>query len=102
VPIQAGTGVSWYQKEKYYKWSASDPKYFLLLYEPGITVQFKIFKWLGLGNDVAYRFALNNNSKAGRLNSPTYSFKLLFWIDQLYYELAPKSDITRRYGPAFW
>jgi hypothetical protein len=103
VPIQAGTGISWYQKEKYYKWSASDPKYFLLLYEPGITVQFKIFKWLGLGNDVAYRFALNNKSMKGAgLNSPTYSFKLLFWINQLYYELAPKSAISRKYGPAFW
>jgi hypothetical protein len=103
VPIQAGTGISWFQENKTYSYYRSDPKYFLLLYEPGITAQFKVFRWAGLGTDVAYRFALNNNKKTGQhLNSPTYSFKLLFWIDQLFYEIFPESALTKRFGPAFW
>jgi hypothetical protein len=101
VPIQAGTGFSWYQQKTKYALGGHEPKYLLLLYEPGITVQFKIFKWAGLGTDVAYRFAINK--KAGQqLNSPTYSFKLLVWFDQLFYEIFPNHEITKKYGPANW
>lgn len=103
VPIQAGTGVSWFQRQSPYAFGGKDRKYFLLLYEPGITAQFKVFRWAGLGADVAYRFTMKNNKKVGeKLNSPTYSFKLLFWFDQLFYELFPKSVLTKKYGPAFW
>jgi hypothetical protein len=103
VPIQAGTGASWFQARPEYAWGGGDRKYFLLLYEPGITAQFKVFRWFGVGGDVAYRFTLKNNRKVGeQLNSPTYSFKLLLWFDQLFYELFPKSGLTKKYGPAFW
>jgi hypothetical protein len=101
VPIQAGTGASWFQRKKTYDFGEKVPRYFLFLYEPGITAQFKIFKWAGLGADVAYRFTFNK--KAGeKLNSPTYSFKLLIWFDQLFYELMPQSKITKKYGPGYW
>lgn len=103
VPIQLGTGASWFQTRSDYVYGKKDPKHFLLLYEPGITAQFKVFKWAGLGADVAYRFTLKNNKKVGeKLNSPTYSFKILVWFDQLFYELFPKSKITKRFGPAYW
>ena len=103
VPIQVGTGMSWFQKEQVYHTHIKDKKHFLLLYEPGITVQFKIFRYLGLGTDVAFRFVLRNQKKIGeQLNSPTLSFKLLFWPDQLFYVTAPKHDLTKKYGPAEW
>ena len=103
VPIQAGTGLSWWQKNKAYSFNSSEKKNFLFLYEPGITAQFKALRWFGLGADVAYRFTLKNNKKIGEhLNSPTYSFKILVWFDQLYYVLFPNSKITKKYGPAFW
>ena len=103
VPIQLGTGMSWFQKEQVYHTNIKDKKYFLLLYEPGITVQFKIFRWLGLGGDVAFRFVMRNQKKIGeQLNSPTLSGKILFWPDQLFYELAPKNKLTKLYGPAEW
>jgi hypothetical protein len=103
VPIQAGTGLSWFQDEHEYHWGNKSRKHFLLLYEPGITVQFKIFTWAGLGTDVAYRFTLKNNKAIGsKLSSPTYSFKLLFWPDQLFYELFPESKLTKRFGPSYW
>jgi hypothetical protein len=103
VPIQTGTGLSWFQQKKNYTIGGKTPKYLLLLYEPGITVQFKIFKWFGLGTDVAYRFTLNSNSETRRqLNSPTYSFKVLVWFDQLFYDLFPESIFAKKFGPAYW
>lgn len=103
VPIQIGMGSSWFQKETQFSFSNKDSKYFLLLYEPGITTQFKVFKWLGFGTDVAYRFTLKNEKNIGEnLNSPTYSFKILTWIDQLYYDFFPKSKLSIKYGPSFW
>lgn len=103
VPIQVGTGMSWYQKQKQYRFHIPEKKNLLLLYEPGITVQFKITRWLGAGTDVAFRFVLRNEKKIGQqLNSPTLSIKALFWPDQLFYVCAPNSKVTKRYGPAEW
>lgn len=102
VPIQTGFGLSWLQTKSVYDLN-SQPKYFFMIYEPGIATQFKIFKCLGLGVDVNYRFAVKNNKTInGQLSSPTYAFKLLFWIDQLYFDLFPNSGITKKYGPAIW
>ena len=78
-------------------------KYFLILYEPGISTQFKIFKWFGLGVDIGYRFGYNSDHYVRtKLNSPTYAFKLSFWADQLFFELFPKSKISKKWGPAYW
>lgn len=102
VPIQTGFGASWFQYQQQYNLSTGK-KYFLLLYEPGISTHFKIFKWFGLGADVGYRFVLKNNRYVGdRFNSPTYAFKILFWADQLFYDLFPKSKLTEKRGPAAW
>ena len=103
VPIQIGLGQCWWQNDKTYRFKTSAPKYFVFIYEPGITAQFKIFKFLGLGADVAYRFCIKNNSQISpKLTAPTYSFKVLFWADQLFYELFPTNKITKRFGPAYW
>ena len=103
VPLQVGTGLLWYQQRRGYHLNTGEAKYFILFYEPGITVQFKLFRWLGLGNDIAYRFAMKDNTRIGqRLSSPTYSFKMLFWFDQLYFELFPQAPLSKTYGPAYW
>jgi hypothetical protein len=103
VPIQVGAGASWFQKETKYDINNKDPKHFLLLYEPGITIQFKIFKWLGAGGDIAQRFVLRNYKKTSdKLFSPTFSVKALFWPDQLFYQLFPEHKVSKRFGPAEW
>ncbi len=101
VPIQIGTGLAWYQPENKFRWDPSDAKNFMLLYEPGITVQYKIVRWFGLGADVAYRFAAVRKF-GDKLNSPTYSFKIMIWFDQLYYLMFPASKLANKYGPARW
>ncbi len=102
VPIQVGTGRSWFQENNNYSLS-SQPKYYLLLYEPGITVQYKVTRWAGVGADVAYRFVLRTPRRPeNNLNSFCLSFKVLFWFDQLFFEVFPKSPVTKKYGPAVW
>ncbi len=102
VPLQAGFGASWFQYKPGYDLSSGN-KHFLALYEPGIATHFKIFKWFGLGTSVGYRFVLKNNKNMNyQFNSPTYAFKILFWADQLYYDLFPNSKWTKKYGPAEW
>lgn len=103
VPIQVGVGSVWHQQNKVYFLGSTEKKYPVVFYEPGITVQFKVFKWMGAGADVAYRFALQNANKTYvQLSSPSLSFKALFWFDQLFYELFPKSELTKKYGPSYW
>ncbi|HQQ95531.1 MAG TPA: acyloxyacyl hydrolase [Bacteroidia bacterium] len=103
VPIQIGLGSTWYQDTKGYSLKNTQGSKFLFIYEPGVTVQFKLTQWFGAGADVAYRFVLKNNARVSeQLNSPTYSLKILFWLDQLYYICFPESEWTRRSGPASW
>lgn len=103
VPIQIGTGVSWFNENKSYSFGNPEAKRFLFLYEPGITVQYKLTKWLGGGIDVCYRFSPQNAKRSNMpLNSPSYAFKLVFLLDQLYFDLFPETEISKAYGPAYW
>jgi hypothetical protein len=102
VPLQLGTGLAWFKYNNGNE-DIKSKKHFLSLYEPGITVQFKITKWLGLGADIGYRFTLKNTQYVGdKLNSPTYAFKLMLWFDQLFYIATPNFKLTKKYGPAAW
>jgi hypothetical protein len=90
VPIQVGTGMYWTQYNDGEKLVKSK-KRFLLFYEPGITVQFKITKWCGLGLDVCARLALRNtNYVSNKLNSFVLAPKLLIWFDQIFFNGCPK------------
>ncbi len=102
VPIQVGTGMYWRQYSDGLQTIRSQ-KRLLLFYEPGITVQFKVFKWFGLGLDVCGRLALKNTSYVSeKLNSFVLAPKLLIWFDQIFYSVAPKNKLTKKYGPAYW
>lgn len=102
VPIQFGTGMYWRQYSDGVQIIRSK-KRLLLFYEPGITVQFKVFKWFGLGLDVCGRLALKNTSYVSeKLNSFVLAPKLLIWFDQIFYSAAPKSKLAKKYGPAYW
>lgn len=102
VPLEVGMGLS-HLEYMHNSVTHRSKDYLLLLYQPGIDIQFKIFRWVGLDADVGYRFALKNNHYIGEtLNSPTYSFGVLVWFDELFYIIAPNSKITKKYGPASW
>lgn len=102
VPIQAGTGLYWTQYNDGSQTIKSSKK-LLLIYEPGISVQYKILQWCGLGIDICGRLALRNtNLISNKLNSAVFGFKYMIWFDELFYVIAPKSKIAQKYGPATW
>jgi len=102
VPIQVGTGMYWTRYDDGEKITNSK-KRLLLFYEPGITIQYKMTRWCGLGLDVCTRLALRNtNYVSNKLNSFVLAPKLLIWFDQIFYMAAPKSKITKKHGPAMW
>lgn len=102
VPIQAGTGLYWTQYRESGNLFKSNKK-LLLIYEPGISVQYKFTRWCGIGMDICGRVALKNTSLiANKLNSVVFGFKYMIWFDQLFFLAFPKSKITGKYGPASW
>lgn len=102
IPIQTGLGMSWFQYSEKYNLK-TNPKYFLWIYEPGVSTHFKIFKFLGIGADINYRFTLKNNKNISeQFSSPTYAVKLMFWADQLFFDMFPKSKFALKKGPAAW
>ena len=101
VPIQAGGGLIWYQDNFRYE-LLRNKKYGVFFYEPGITVQFKITRWVGIGTDICYRYAIKDKRISERLSSPTISIKLNVWFDQLFYLTFPEHKISKKRGPAEW
>jgi hypothetical protein len=102
IPLQFGTGMEWLEDPLLPSDQRSQKQHFLLLYEPGITIQYKFFKWFGAGADITYLFILNKSQTTGRLSSQTFTFKILFWFDHLFYDLFPNSKITKKFGPSYW
>jgi hypothetical protein len=101
VPIQTGGGLLWYQTKSKYDLSTGT-KYGIFFYEPGITIQFKLTKWAGLGADICYRYALKDRRVTERLSSPTISLKAMLWFDQLFYTVFPEHRMSKEKGPASW
>jgi hypothetical protein len=91
MPYQLGFGNSRYR----YAYNGRDlvaGKRFVVLYEPGISVSYKIFQWLGVGADIGYRFMLRGNPAIPEnFNSPTYAFYVQIYWGELYKIAFPKS-----------
>jgi len=102
VPLEFGTGMEWLEDPLAPSDGQVQSKHFLFLYEPGISVQYKFFHWLGAGADITYLFIFPNSRTTTRLSSQTFNVKFLFWFDQLFYDVFPHSKITKRFGPSYW
>lgn len=96
MPYQFGFGNS------RYKYEIEGRKYitgkrFMLLYEPGISVSYKIFKWLGAGADIGFRFMLRGNPAIPEnFNSPTYSFYTIIYWGELFKITFPDSKWVKK------
>ena len=70
-------------------------KRFVVIYEPGISVSYKIFKWLGAGADIGYRMMLRNNPAIPeKFNSPIYSFYGIIYWGELYKSIFPETKLA--------
>jgi hypothetical protein len=83
VPVQFGVGQSFVQFE--IDGSTSNIKRDnILLYEPGMNVEYKIFNILGIGGGVGYRIMIQNNEQIKQqFTSPVYVIRIRLIFDEL-------------------
>lgn len=103
VPMQFGMGTTSFEYQ-YNTVKYKENKHFIALYEPGINVKYKIFRWMGVGANVGYRIVLkNNNFLSKKFNSPIYSAGILIYWNELALTAFPKNKkIQDKLGPSDW
>ena len=94
IPIQLGFGYSNFRfknKSGLTMLLYSKP---IILYEPAMTTEYKIFPWLALGGGLGYRLLLINNKIYGKLfNSPIYLIKFNIIWDSLPIKVFDKESL---------
>lgn len=101
IPLQIGYGNSWLQKTEKLSFKHQQFKKTMIIYEPTVSVQFKILKWLGIAGNIGYRFVWHKEEKIlSNLNGPIYVLNVNLMLNQLFFEIFPDSEITKKYGPA--
>jgi hypothetical protein len=98
LPVQIGFGQSKYE----YKWEGrthAESEEFVFLYEPAIAVNYHVFRWLGLGAEVGYRFiSINNKFVGNNFNSPIYDLKLMIFWGEVVKAIFPESRLSKKLG----
>jgi hypothetical protein len=91
MPIQIGIGTSHYKHSEGLGPIRTD-KETIVVFEPGISAMYRVFKWLGAGVDFGYRLMLRTNRAIPeKFNSPIYSFYVIIYWDQVYKAVFPNS-----------
>jgi len=87
IPLQMGMGQGYYKYTLNNETKKIDEN-FIFVYEPAVSVEYKVIKWLGVGTDIGFRFIVTNYTHLNeKLNSPTYAFKLLIYYNEIYKSL---------------
>ncbi len=67
------------------------------IYEPCLSGEYKLTKWLGVGASAGFRLMLKNrNSVKENFNAPIYSFSVLIHWDKLYKILFPNTTLAKK------
>lgn len=96
IPIQIGFGNSRYE----YSFEGENKvvsQRGVIIYETGLSVSYKIFRWFGIGADLGLRLMLRNNRALNEnFNSPIYSFYTIIYWGELYKILFPNTKLAKR------
>jgi len=69
------------------------PSETIILYQPEISAQYNIFRWIGGGVSFGYRSALYRSRKQTQsLNAPTFAFDVRIFLDEVYKLLFEKEQ----------
>ncbi len=84
VPVQLGFGRSFIQYQ-----SRTDKEQIrsgrVVLYEPSMTIEYKIFNLVGVGGGFGYRIMLKNNKEINQqFTSPVYVLRIRLIFDEIY------------------
>jgi hypothetical protein len=62
----------------------------VVLYEPSVTAQYKVLKWVGGAVGLGYRTMLLTNKEIDhRLSSPVFSIRIKIFLDEIYKSIWP-------------
>lgn len=90
ILLQLGVGKTYYQYSLFGKKNRINQS-MIFIYEPAISVEYKIVKWVGVGVDAGFRFTLTDYRNVNeKFNSPTYAFKLLIYYNEIYKSISTK------------
>ncbi|HEX8514946.1 MAG TPA: hypothetical protein VF868_02015 [Bacteroidia bacterium] len=94
MPLQFGVGKSYYTY-RYLGYKEKTEEAFNFIYEPAISIEYKIVRWVGIGADAGYRFMITKDSHLNdNFTSPTYAFKLLIYYGEIFKSIFPKSKLA--------
>lgn len=94
--LQIGLGESYYQYTLYGEKIITN-RNLNFIYEPAISVEYRVFKWVGVGADFGYRFMFANTKKLNQqLNSPIITIDLMIYYREIFKSLFPKSKLSKK------
>ena len=93
VPIDLGYGASYYSYyDKYEKIKKLNYHHVVDL-EAGISAQYILLKWVGVGVGLGYRLTLvKNQDIKHNFSSPVYSIKLKIFLGEIYRSVFPSNN----------
>lgn len=97
VPVQIGIGGSKYEyMDENSKLQVHNAKS-VIMFEPAISIQYKITKWFGLGAGAGYRLMLiNNRAIDKKFNSPIYIFKFKVFLGDIVRSFSRKHEEEKK------
>lgn len=84
VPVQLGFGKSFLQYERFGRKERLYESN-VILYEPGMNIEYKIINLIGVGAGLGYRIMLKNNKEIDHsFTSPVYVIRFRLIFDEIY------------------
>ncbi len=89
APLNIGFGKARYEYySRLYETGKSTPSELVISYQPEISAQYSIFKWIGVGATTGYRFTLYRSREATQhLNAPLFAVDIRLFVDEVYQAL---------------
>jgi hypothetical protein len=86
TPFNIGLGAAKYEYvQRPENKKTFTPSEFVILYQPEVSAQYNIFRWLGVGVTTGYRFSLLRSRKQTQnLNAPTFAVDVRLFVDEIY------------------
>lgn len=96
IPFRAGGGYSYYRYDNNGIKVKAD-RQFVFLYEPSVCLEYKFFRFFGIGAEVGYRFMLfNSRTIREKFNYPIYNFGLVIYYSEIFKAVFPNARLSKK------
>lgn len=84
IPLQIGLGQAWYEHKNDAGEKHQVNKTWVFMYEPAMTVQYRVFRFFAAGMGVGYRLAIKTNrAMEENFTAPIYLIKLKLYLPEV-------------------